>query len=111
MKASCWQNHFLLLRSTPARQAGYAGALAGRNLSDVVLQGNRDELLNACYCHFSYGWTVYYLGAKGISSNSNSQKYLKQTKNYSSLAIGVIRGLVLGASTPESGYLSLWIGP
>jgi hypothetical protein len=24
---SCWQHHFLLLRSSPARQAGYAEAL------------------------------------------------------------------------------------
>jgi hypothetical protein len=27
MKVSCWQNHFLLWRSSPARQAGYAEAL------------------------------------------------------------------------------------
>jgi hypothetical protein len=27
MKVSCWQNHFLLLRSAPARQAGYAGGV------------------------------------------------------------------------------------
>jgi hypothetical protein len=27
MKVSCWQNHFLLLRSSPARQAGYAGGV------------------------------------------------------------------------------------
>jgi hypothetical protein len=29
MKVSCWQHHFLLLRSSLARQAGYAGALGG----------------------------------------------------------------------------------
>ena len=27
MKVSCWQHHFLLLRSAPARQAGYAGGV------------------------------------------------------------------------------------
>jgi hypothetical protein len=34
MKVSCWQNHFLLLHSVPARQAGYAEALAGWALAE-----------------------------------------------------------------------------
>lgn len=35
MKASCWQNHFLLWRSAPARQAGYASALGTDVLSMI----------------------------------------------------------------------------
>jgi hypothetical protein len=38
MKVSCWQHHFLLLRSVPARQAGYAGGVILLRLSQ--------------YCHF-----------------------------------------------------------
>jgi hypothetical protein len=32
MKVFCWQHYFLLLRSAPARQAGYAEALGFASL-------------------------------------------------------------------------------
>jgi hypothetical protein len=48
MKVSCWQHHFLLLPSAPARQAGYAEALGGWAESRILQPSNEIDFQSQC---------------------------------------------------------------
>jgi hypothetical protein len=60
MKVSCWQHHFLLWRSAPARQAGYAEALGGKEelVSFASKNSVRHNTLNSFIGLSNKGWRI-----------------------------------------------------
>jgi hypothetical protein len=61
MKVSCWQHHFLLLRSVPARQAGYAEALGCEEGAIVNRRFNETRLLSLFFFGFLslFAWLFF----------------------------------------------------